>query len=87
MKFQAAFSYMKHGCVIALPEWGGYWAWDAEKKTIMMHTRDGQILDIRSSDDMDYTLSFIIRDDWKLIARRQDTEHNKNFGKPADVID
>lgn len=85
MKFQAAFSYMKHGRAITLPEWGGYWKWDAEKKTVMMHTRDGKLLDIRSSDDMDYTISFMMRDDWQLVARLQDTEHNRNINRPDDL--
>lgn len=66
MHFQAAYSYLKRGHAIALPEWGGYWAWDDEAKTIQMHTRKGAVLDIRDSTDMDYTLSFTFRNDWEL---------------------
>ena len=39
-----------------LPSWGGYWLWDEEKQTIMMHCRPqdsdegiGEILDIRET--------------------------------------
>ena len=49
-----------------LPEWGGYWYWDKEKKTIIIHTRKGEELDIRETDDVDYTMSFICRNDWQF---------------------
>jgi hypothetical protein len=77
MKFQAAFSYLKRGHAITLPEWGGYWAWDEAGKTILMHLRSGDVMDIRESPDMDYTLSFTFRDDWKLEAAPEATEHGK----------
>jgi len=64
MKFQAAYSYMKHGHKVKLPEWGGYWAW--EQNTIMIYTRNGKVLDIRNTLDVDYTISFTFRDDWEL---------------------
>ncbi len=75
MKFQAAFSYLKRGHAVKLPEWGGYWAWDAMTKTIWMHTRKGEVVDIRDSEDMDYTLSFTFRDDWELVPDAGATEH------------
>lgn len=78
MKFQAAFSYLKRGHAIALPEWGGFWQWDSEKKSIKMHTRKGDIIDIRDSEDMDYTISFMFRDDWHLVEDVAETEHEDN---------
>lgn len=77
MHFQAAFAYMKRGHAISLPEWGGYWSWDAMTKTIWMHTRKGECIDIRQSEDMDYTLSFTFRDDWELVTDTSITEHNQ----------
>lgn len=73
MNFQAAFSYLKRGHDITLPEWGGFWRWDAQRKTIMMHTRKGEILDIRQSNDMDYTLGFTFRTDWELVKKKEFT--------------
>lgn len=67
MKFQAAYSYLKRGHKITLPEWGGYWVW--ENDTIMIYTRHGEVLDIRSTDDTDYTISFTFRDDWELVDK------------------
>lgn len=66
MHFQAAFSYLKRGHQIKCPEWGGFWVWDDDKKTILMHTRRGDVMDIRESSNIDYTFSFLFRDDWEL---------------------
>lgn len=87
MKFQAAYSYMKNGHPITLPEWGGYWEWDKEEGTIQMRLRDGNTMDLRETDKLDYTMSFMFRDDWELVSRVKETEHFKNRGKPANVID
>lgn len=77
MHFQAAYSYMKRGHAVALPEWGGYWLWNEWAKTIDMHTRKGEIIDMRDSEDMDYTLSFTFRDDWEIVAQPDATEHHQ----------
>lgn len=66
MSFNVAYIYLKRGHKIKLPEWGGYWYWDSEKKTIIIHTRKGEELDIRQTEDVDYTMSFICRNDWEL---------------------
>lgn len=80
MNFQAAFAYCKRGHDIRVPEWGGFWRWDAEAKTLNMHCRDGRILDFRDSEDLDYTLSFVFRNDWELVKNPGDTEHAQQAG-------
>jgi len=75
MRFEAAFAYLKRGHAIRVPEWGGYWKWDDENKTILMHTRSGRVVDIRRSVDMDYTFSFTFRDDWEIVKNVATTEH------------
>ena len=46
MKFERAFKFMmQSGEKIKLPSWGGYWYWDNEKKTVIMHTKDGKEMD------------------------------------------
>ena len=50
MEFKKAFKLMKTGAKIKLPSWGGYWYWDDEKRTVIMHTKDDQELDIRETD-------------------------------------
>lgn len=66
MKFTEAFKAMKDGKKVKLPSWGGYWYWDEEKQTIMMHTKEGNILDIRDTQRVEYTLENIMSDEWVL---------------------
>lgn len=67
MTFQAAYSYLKRGHKIKLPEWGGFWKWGKEKETIIIVTRKGEELDIRETKDVDYTIGFMFRTDWEYI--------------------
>lgn len=73
MYFKEAFEHMKHGEKVKLPSWGGYWCWDPEKETIMMHCRpqdadkgQGPVLDIRETQMVEYTLRNILSDDWQI---------------------
>ena len=73
MYFKEAFELMKHGEKVKLPSWGGYWCWDPEKETIMMHCRpqdadkgQGPVLDIRETQRVEYTLRNILSDDWQI---------------------
>lgn len=72
MKFVDAFKAMKDGKKVKLPSWGGYWYWDEEKQTIIMHTKEGKKLDIRETDRVEYTLGNIISDEW-IIADEENT--------------
>ena len=67
MLFNEVFKAMKNGSKAKLPSWGGYWYWDSEKNTIMMHTKDGQELDIRETQVVEYTTMNITSDEW-IIA-------------------
>ena len=74
MIFKEAFEAMKQGCKVKLPSWGGYWCWDEEKQTIMMHCRPkdadkpGDVFDIRETQRVEYTLSNILSDEWILAT-------------------
>ena len=67
MKFEETLKAMKSGSKAKLPSWGGYWYWSPEKETIIMCTKDGQELDIRETQRVEYTLQNILSDDW-IIA-------------------
>lgn len=67
MKFTDVFKAMKNGSKVKLPSWGGYWYWDTGKNTIMMHTKDGDELDIRETQVVEYTTMNILSDEW-IIA-------------------
>ena len=71
MNFKDAFELMKKGHKVKLPSWGGYWYWDEEKETIMMQCRpkdtdkgQGDLLDIRETQRVEYTLSNILSNEW-----------------------
>ena len=64
MNFREAFKAMKSGAKVKLPTWGGYWCWDSEEETIIMHTKDGEELDIRGTQRVEYTLMNILSCEW-----------------------
>lgn len=66
MEFKEIFKRMKNGAKAKLPSWGGYWYWDAEKETIMIHTKDGKELDIRETEVVEYTTLNICSDEWQI---------------------
>lgn len=66
MEFKEIFKHMKNGAKAKLPSWGGYWYWDAEKETIMIHTKDGKELDIRETEVVEYTTMNICSDEWQI---------------------
>lgn len=78
MRFVEALKAMKNGAKVKLPSWGGYWCWDAEKETVMIHCRpqdsdhQGEILDIRETQRVEYTLSNVASDEW-MIANESNT--------------
>ena len=74
MKFQDALKEMKAGKRVKLPSWGGYWCWDEENQTIMMHCKQEDVdkgqkspLDIRETQRVEYTISNILSEAW-IIA-------------------
>lgn len=66
MKFAEALKLMKNGQKVKLPSWGGYWFWNPEKETIVIHTKDGEELDIRETDRVEYTMLNVASEDWIL---------------------
>lgn len=72
MNFKEAVELMKKGHKVKLPSWGGYWCWDNKLQTIMMHTKDGKVLDIRETERVEYTLENVLSDEW-LLATAENT--------------
>lgn len=66
MYFKEALIAIRCGHKVKLPSWGGYWCWDPEKETIMMHCKDGKVLDIRETQRVAYTIENICSDEWVL---------------------
>ena len=90
MNFKQAFKAMKYGAKVKLPSWGGYWYWDEEKQTIIMHTKEGKELDIRETEKVEYTLCNILSNEW-LIADEQNCPelggiNTFNFGEALKYL-
>ena len=68
MDFKNALEAMKHGEAVKLPSWGGFWRWDAEKRTIIMHTKEGKEMDIRETQVVEYTLLNVLSDEWVIAG-------------------
>lgn len=71
MNFVEALKAMKSGAKVKLPSWGGYWYWDSEKETVMIQCRpqdsdQGELLDIRETQRVEYTLSNVASDEWMI---------------------
>lgn len=64
MRFAEALKNMQRGIPMKLPSWGGYWIWDHDTETIMIHTKEGKILDIRDTEMVEYTALNICSDEW-----------------------
>lgn len=60
---------MKQGMKMKLPSWGGYWFYDNEKETIIMHTKEGEELDIRETERVEYTTLNICSNDWMIADK------------------
>jgi hypothetical protein len=65
MDFKKAYKLLKQGEHVKRKEWGGYWKW--ENNTIMIHCKDGKVLDIRDTEDVDFTMSNILANDWEVV--------------------
>lgn len=96
MNFKQAFEQMKQGKKVKLPSWGGYWTWDEEKQTILMHCRPDNsdtgnpIMDIRETQRVEYTMMNICSDEW-VIADETNTPilggvNTFNFGEAIKYL-
>ena len=70
MFWSEAFKAMKKGAKVNLPSQGGYWFWDRDQQTIIMHTKDGEEIDIRQTQIPDYTFGNIGSDEWIVADKK-----------------
>jgi len=72
MKFSEALKAMKEGHRVKLPSWAGYWEYEADGDRIWMHCKGGEVLEIRQTERLSYTLENICSDEW-VIADEANT--------------
>lgn len=66
MDFGNALEALKAGYKVKLPQWAGYWQKDRD--TVKMHCKNGDVLDIRETQDVFYTLANITSDEWEVVG-------------------
>ena len=66
MKFNEALKAMKEGHRVKLPSWAGYWEYDPNEDKIWMHCKGGNVLEIRETQRLSYTLENICSDGWVI---------------------
>lgn len=87
MDFRKALEALKAGCKVKLPSWAGYW--QKEGDTVMMHGKDGQVLDIRETKDVFYTLDNIASEDWEVVDEECKVDlniHTFRFGEALRLL-
>lgn len=67
MKFDEALKLMKQGKKVRLPEWQGYWCWG--NGTVMIHSCNGNIIDLYDSDNKKFTLDNIASDKFEVVQK------------------
>lgn len=72
LDFHDAWHQLKKGLKVKRYHWKGYWAW--EHGTIMMHCENGEILDIRHTDNVEYTMENLMAEDWIVLPEEGDEE-------------
>lgn len=65
LTFKEALLMMTLGEKVKLPEWDGCWEW--KNDSILMHLKDGNLLDIRDMTDVKLTLLNILDDRWEVV--------------------
>ena len=70
MSFGQAFELMEQGVKVKLPNWAGYWA--GENGTIMMHCKDGEVIDLRDTERPEYTFANMASDEF-IVADEENT--------------
>lgn len=70
LTFRRAYFQMMAGKHIKRPSWVGYWAYEKSKRgdfSIIMHTLEGDTIDIRDTLNIPYTFSSIVENDWMVV--------------------
>ena len=70
LTWRQAWFELLNGKKIKLPSWEGYWKW--ENNTIMMHCSNGEIIDIRNTENPAYTFTNIASNEWMILDDNYD---------------
>lgn len=66
MTFKELYSSFIAGTPIKRKVWGGYWVY--KRGVIEIHTKTGEIIDFLNTEDIIFTISGILQDDWEVAT-------------------
>lgn len=66
MVFKELFQTFIAGTPIKRKVWGGYWIY--KYGNIEMHTKTGEVIDFLDTEDILFTISGILEDDWEIAT-------------------
>lgn len=70
LTWRRAYYAMLSGKKIKRPSWKGYWAYEKSiahgDMTIVMHTMEGDTIDIRDTINVPYTFENTVANDWEI---------------------
>lgn len=72
LTFEQAYQAMICGCKVKRKEWKGYW--DFKDDMIYIHCEDGEVLKFTDTQDLPFTISNMLKDDWELVPNDIDIE-------------
>lgn len=75
MQFKELFSSFIAGKPIKRKPWGGFWVYRYGK--IEMHTKKGEVVNFLSTEDVLFTISGILEDDWEVATSENCDIHVK----------
>ena len=73
MTFNQLFPYFAVGVPIKRKPWLGYWRYATDTNSITMYTKEGLIIPLVETNDILYTISNIVTDDWEIATNENCT--------------
>lgn len=70
MEFKKAYEALKQGHKIKRNPWTGYWV--KENETIVMHCKDGSVIEFMETDDVFRDIDEMLYDDWVVLDIKGD---------------
>ena len=77
LPFKVAYEALKKGFKIKRSSWKGYWKW--ENNTIMMHCKNGEVINFLDTEGLDYTLSNTLASDWIILDEDEISDSELNI--------
>lgn len=71
MTFRQLFPYFVAGVSVKRKEWLGYWKYDFITKQVYMYLKDGTVMNMVETQDIVFTLSNIVEDDWEIATNEK----------------